>query len=136
MPTLYAYASGFNIALVSLTTASPQPFSRIIRTPERRPTIARTVVVAGGKIATWTFSGLTLEQLDTLMAGMGLTFDAPSANVTIYTKTMTASAGVQDYIRCNAIVTAPNPGESLKAEPLDNVHYQDVIFTFNILEVL
>lgn len=136
MPTLYAYASGFNVALVSLTTASPQPFSRLVRTPERRPTIARTVVVAGGKLVAWDYSGLTLEELDTLMSGQGLTFDAPSANVTIYTKIMTATAGVQDYMRCNAIVTAPDPTNTLKAVPGDKGHWQDVTFLYNILEVL
>lgn len=136
MPTIYAVAAGHNIALVSLTIITPQPFSRLIRTPERRKTINRGTTVAGGRVVTWFHSGLTLEQMDTLLALQSVTFENPSGAVTIYTKKMSASAGVQDYGRYNAIVTAPDPATTMKAEPLDNVHWQEVTWTYDILEEL
>ena len=76
------------------------------------------------------------EELDTLMSGHGVTFDNPGGEVTIYTKAMMATAGVQDYVRCNAMVEAPRPGDTLKAVPGDNLHWQDAVFTYYILEEL
>lgn len=134
--TLYAYLAGHDNDIEDLTTASPQPFCRMVQTPERRPAISRKVVTQGVSVVKWIFSVLTLEELDTIMSGLGLTFDEPSGEATIYTTVNTATDNVQDYGLFNVIAIAPEPGKTMQAESGAQNAWFDVEFTFEILEEL
>jgi hypothetical protein len=135
MTDLYAYKAGHDADLEDLTPA-PTLVSRIIQFPERRVAISRKRSTQGVMVVTWKFSSLTLEELDTLMTGHGITFEEPSGDVTIYTKKNTATDGVQDYGLFNATVVGPEPGKTMQAVPGDPDHWQDVVFTYELDEEL
>lgn len=103
--SLYAYKSGFNQSLASLTEATPKhpPRSGEITNADIAPAISGNIYPRGFNLATWQWEFLTFEEHDTLMTGHGFTQDILSSDMTIYTALITATNGVQDFSRFNAV---------------------------------
>lgn len=103
--SVHQYGSGFNVALASLTEATPlhPPRSGEIVNADIVQAVSGRSFPRGFNLARWQWRFLTFEEHDTLMTGLGLSLDVTSAEVTIYTALNTATAGVQDWARFNAL---------------------------------